>query len=137
MKALKRICVIICFVYFAIVFVLMIVFLLLAFSKLEIKDKSKYLKTDGWKSNFILFPDTIDDKKVIEYHYIDYHLRGGAEVFLQISYNENEYNLEKERLENITYGENNKKVIAENEMFNFPSVIAQYAGYFDEYKFEY
>ncbi len=119
--------------------ILMLTFLILAtifaFTYvIRITDTSKYLKTDGFLSEFILFPETLENiDEVVDYHYFDYQLRDGQEVVLIAKYNESSYYEEIDRLENIYFDVKNSysgpKYIMkdfENVLFNKPTYVTTY-----------
>lgn len=64
----------------------------------------KYQKTDGRVSYFDIYPEkSAINGEVIEYHYFDYQLIDGDEIYLEIQYTEENFKKEIERLENVTY----------------------------------
>ena len=119
--------------------ILMLTFLILAtifaFTYvIRITDTLKYLKTDGFLSEFILFPENLENiEEIIDYHYFDYQLRDGREVVLIAKYNESSYYEEIDRLENIYFDVENSysgpKYIMkdfENVLFNKPTYVTTY-----------
>ena len=101
---------------------------------IRITDTQKYLKTDGFLSEFILFPENLENiEEIVDYHYFDYQLRDGREVVLIAKYKESSYYEEIDRLENIYFDVENSysgpKYIMkdfENVLFNKPTYITTY-----------
>lgn len=101
---------------------------------IRITDTQKYLKTDGFLSEFILFPENLENiEEIVDYHYFDYQLRDGREVVLIAKYNESSYYEEIDRLENIYFDVENSysgpKYIMkdfENVLFNKPTYVTTY-----------
>ena len=117
------------------VFIFFILATIFAFTYvIRITDTSKYLKTDGKLSEFILFPHTLENiDEIVEYHYIDYQLRDGREVVLIAKYNQTSYYEEINRLENIYFNIENSysgpKYIMkdfDNVLFNKPTYVTTY-----------
>lgn len=109
-------------------------FLFAFFGTIKIDNTDKYLKTDGFLSEFILFPETLEKiDEIVDYHYIDYQLRDGQEVVLIAKYSESSYYEEIDRLENIYFDVENSysgpKYIMkdfENVLFNKPTYVTIY-----------
>ena len=101
---------------------------------IRITDTQKYLKTDGFLSEFILFPENLENiEEIVDYHYFDYQLRDGREVVLIAKYKESSYYEEIDRLENIYFDVENSysgpKYIMkdfENVLFNKPTYVTTY-----------
>lgn len=117
------------------VFIFFILATIFAFTYvIRITDTSKYLKTDGKLSEFILFPQTLENiDEIVEYHYIDYQLRDGREVVLIAKYNQTSYYEEIQRIEKLSYKIANSKSEPKyimkdfnNILFNKPTYVTTY-----------
>lgn len=117
------------------VFIFFILATIFAFTYvIRITDTSKYLKTDGKLSEFILFPQTLENiDEIVEYHYIDYQLRDGQEVVLIAKYNQTSYYEEIQRIEKLCYQsskfKSDTKYIMkdfDNVLFNKPTYVTTY-----------
>ena len=137
MKFLKVLSVIAVIVHVIAVIVLLsavTVFLCAALITIRSSDTNSYLKTDGLKSPLILFPNDLDSVsgKVDEYHYVDYRLRGGSEIFLKITYSDiSAFRAESDRLSNLSYDikvptGKDKFVRLDNRLFANPAVVSIY-----------
>lgn len=110
------------------------VFLCAALIPIRSSDTNSYLKTDGLKSPLILFPNDLYSVsgKVDEYHYVDYRLRGGSEIFLKITYSDiSAFRAESDRLSNLSYDikvptGKDKFVRLDNRLFANPAVVSIY-----------
>lgn len=107
----------------------------------KIDDVNKYLETDGFKSEFIVFPTNVENNDgLIEYHYYDYRLKDGSEIILSIKYDNTVFEQEIKRLDSLKYETvyNNINIIEKDEnqkLFNYYTYVAVYEP---EYKkFEY
>ena len=109
------------------------------YAPLYIYDKDMYLEIEGDKSEFIIFPDTIENKDVVKYEYIDFRLNSGASVELIIKYNNQSFEEEIERLENIRNisNENTKKLSKDvnKTLFNWVTYISIYNSTDDIYEY--
>lgn len=101
------------------------------FFPLKINNIKRYLKTDGFESTFIIFPQDLSNNDVIKYEYIDYH--GSCTIVLIVRYEDAKFNDELQRISLIT--NNEKKIIYDmNELFTYPTYYSMYSY---EQKFEY
>lgn len=80
----------------------------ICFFPLKVTDINEYMKEEKAHyrsvSGYVLFPD--DPTKignVEEYHFYDYKSEGGIELFLEISFSQDEFTKEISRLENISF----------------------------------
>ena len=108
----------------------------------EVTDMDKYLQTYGRFSEFLIFPE----KEQINGEVIKYHYRsilsfgdGQQEVYLEVVYSKEDFDLEVERLENVTYyfkREDTTNAIYKDDMylFNYTTYISYY-NYFGRYEY--
>ena len=80
----------------------------ICFFPLKVTDISEYMKEEKAHyrsvSEYVLFPDEPTKiGNVEEYHFCDYNSKGGIELFLEISFSQDEFTKEIIRLENISY----------------------------------
>lgn len=108
----------------------------------KIDSTNKYLKTKGYKSDFIVFPKTLNNMdNVIDYHYYDYHLRDGCEIILKIKYDSATFDEELLRLESIQYTRKidgkTKKIVKDDEkcLFNYFTYVSIYDTDKDVYEY--
>ena len=124
-----------------ILLVLFIVAIPLALVTFKVTSMDKYLWTDGFVSHFSIFPKKSDiNGDVVDYHYVDYHLRGGTEIYLEILYSPENFKEEISRLENVRYINSNYEhtIIKDNKnLFNFITYIStyNYDGYDKQYEY--
>lgn len=107
-------------------------FMYFIFVPLKVNDINRYLVTEGRKSSFALFPESIDnDYDVIEYHYYDYRLINGSEIILSIKYDDALFQKEFDRLNMLKYtvDDHMPKTLAKDaykELFNYYTFVAEY-----------
>ncbi|MBQ9716093.1 MAG: hypothetical protein IJV77_06775 [Clostridia bacterium] len=123
------------------VFICIGIFLYLGLVPLKIENTNKYLKTDGFQSDFVAFPISINNLNVQEYHYYDYHLRDGVELILTVQYTDQEFNKELNRLDSIQYTrtiDGLTKSVAKDEqkqLFNYFTYVFTYDTEFILYEY--
>ena len=96
--------------------------------EVKITDTDKYLKTNGFLSEFSIFPESLDGiTGVNEYHYYDGGIGTGKEVFLEIVYSPEEFEEEIKRIES-TVGEKSGKGVKYDDakLFGFKTYISIY-----------
>ncbi|MCR5457545.1 MAG: hypothetical protein K6F14_05675 [Clostridiales bacterium] len=117
--------------------------------KLEVRStdidylEGKYLKTNGFYSDFIVFPRSLDNVKTInDYYYIDYQLKDGCIVVLDVMYDKTGFDNEIARLDNQIVRNHNGaegyfykklKYVDDGVLFNCPVYVATYRYYEYEY----
>ena len=131
MKFKKIITALLC-AFFISILVLSIITVVLSLVTFKVTSMDKYLWTDGFVSDFCIFPKQSEiNGEIIDYHYIDYHLRGGSEIYLEIVYSNEDFEAEVDRLENTIYKGtkfNFENTIRKDEgtLFNFTTYISTY-----------
>ncbi|MBR7141161.1 MAG: hypothetical protein IKD03_03370, partial [Clostridia bacterium] len=117
---------------FATLFLSIIALFIWAQIPLKVDDKSKYLETDGFKSDFVSFPKTIENYHIQNYHYYDYKLVDGCEIILTIAYDNATFDKELDRLNSTKYVfkhfyETKSVVMDENKyLFNYFTYVSTY-----------
>lgn len=113
-----------------------------AFVPIKVNDINKYLETDGRKSSYIFFPESIDSNyDVIKYHYYDYRLRNGSEIILSIKYDDASFEEEFDRLCLLKYHffkENPPHELAKDEnkeLFNYYTFVAVYESKYKQFEY--
>ena len=117
--------------------------------KLEVKSTdvdnlgNKYLKTNGFYSDFLAFPRSLDNVKTInDYYYIDYQLKDGCIVVLDVMYDKTGFDSEIARLDNKIIRNYNSsdgyfykklKYLDDGVLFACPVYVATYNFYEYEY----
>lgn len=112
---------------------LIVFFIYHCFIPIKENDINQYLETDGRKSSYVFFPDSIDSNyEVIEYHYYDYRLINGSEIILSLKYDDASFEDEFDRLSLLKFHffeEDSPHALAidENkELFNYYTFVAEY-----------
>lgn len=127
---------------------LIVIMCLLASITIKRTDIASYSMVSNHSSpHLYLFPRYLDNTKVInEYHYIDYQIKGGKEIVLDVTYEdfifEDEINrLSNFKLRNLYYQSTNYypeykslKYDDAGLLFNIPTYIARY-NYAGEYEY--
>ena len=95
----------------------------------DIKD---YLKIeDSSLPEFIVFPASVENLSNCKYFCNDYGLIDGTEIYLEVTYDLNEFQKEVERLKNIKYESQKFNFVEEirfddKEKFNYPTYYSEY-----------
>ena len=115
----------------------------------EVSDISKYLNFDdvpigGGSASVRLFPENLDNAETINnyYYFANFPAWGNTswEVVLDVTYSEENFYFELERIKNFEANErNNKKLKFDCNcfLFNFPTYVANYVGNSDNQTYEY
>lgn len=103
----------------------------LAFVPIHITNINKYLKTDGQTSSFCIFPDEIEDSYIVnKYFYNSYGIVDGQEIMLDVTFTQEDFDKEIERLENERLQWKNsskvKDVVSDKEclLFYYPTYVS-------------
>ena len=105
--------------------------------EVKITDIDKYLKTDGFLSEFSIFPESLDGLTgVNEYHYYDGGTGTGQEIFLEIVYSPEEFEEEIQRIESTACEKSGKSVKYDAKLFGFKTYISIYNyGVSEQYEY--
>lgn len=102
-------------------------------SSAKITDKSQYLQIENSSlPDFMIFPDNLSNISAdSEYYHADYKYSDGIEVYLNATYEKNEFEKEVSRIEQISYkmqsSHEPKTVIKDNaELFNYVTYITMF-----------
>ena len=127
-------------------FILMVIsfialFIYFSVVPVKVNDINKYLETDGLKSSYVFFPESIDDDyDVIEYHYYDYRLINGSEIILSIKYDDVLFVEEFDRLNSLKHSVNDHepKALVKDEnkkLFNYYTFVAEYQPQYKQFEY--
>lgn len=101
---------------------------------IRITNPDKYLETDGFISYFSIFPNKAEIKgDIIDYHYFDYQLKDGDEIYLEVTYTRDSFDEEILRLEAVKYF--SEKFKYENAVKKDDCILFNYITYISIYNY--
>lgn len=109
-----------------------IMFSLTSCIPVKVSNVDKYLITDGFISHFSIFPKQNEfTGEIIEYHYYDYQVMDGDEIYLEIHYDIEAFEKEIERLSEVVYYSTKWKYenaikVDDSVLFNYYTFVSIY-----------
>lgn len=110
-----------------------IVFSLTSCIPIKVNSSDKYLITDGFISHFAIFPKQNEfTGDVVEYHYYDYQMLDGDEIYLEMRYDNAAFEQELERLSEVVYYSTKQKYenaikVDNSVLFNYYTFVSIYS----------